>query len=91
MFTWTAWYKSNTMRALLVALVAWLLNTFGVEEATANSQAATIAGHALSVVEGLAILWGMWARAKLPSPRLTLTKQHAERRNAVAEAAAAVK
>jgi hypothetical protein len=91
MFTsWAPFYKSNTIRALLVAFVAWLLTAIGIGEEMASAEAQRLVNLALELVQGIALAWAAYARSRQPTPPLTLTKAGAERRNAEADASAAV-
>jgi hypothetical protein len=86
-WAWTVWYKANTLRALLIALVAWILHISGVAGDAESQDAATIVVDAvLRASEGIAIVWAMYARAKQPTPPLTLTQQGANDRNAAEHA-----
>jgi hypothetical protein len=87
---WAPFYKSNTVRALLVALVAWLLSLIGIAEEASTAEAQRLVGLWLELVQGIALAWGMYARTRQPTPALTLTKATAVARNATARGAAAL-
>lgn len=82
-WSWTAWYKSNTMRALLVGLIAFGLDRVGLPEGISQGTAQHIVDLLLGATQGGALLWGMYARSKQPTPPLTLTQSDADRMNAI--------
>lgn len=79
---WIAWYRSNTMRALLVALAAWGLDQAGVPAEVAQGTAQQLVELLLGATQGAALAWGLYARARQPTPPLTLTQTKADARNA---------
>lgn len=79
---WTAWYRSNTMRALLVGLVAFGLDRVGLPDGLSQGAAQQLVELLLGTAQGGAMLWGLYARSRQPTPPLTLTRAEAERRNA---------
>jgi len=81
-WTWAAVYKSNTVRALAVALVAWALNMGGADEAAGS--AAQLVDTAFNAVQGIAMLWALYARTRQPTPPLALTQKAADALNAAA-------
>lgn len=86
-WNWTAWYKSNTMRALLVGLIAFGLDRVGLPESVSQGAAQQLVDLLLGATQGGALLWGLYARSQQPTPPLTLTQAAAERRNAPSESA----
>jgi hypothetical protein len=80
-WNWTAWYKSNTMRALLVGMVAFGLDKLGLPDTLSQGAAQQIIELLLGATQGGAMLWGLYARAKQPTPPLTLTQAAADRKN----------
>jgi hypothetical protein len=76
-----AWYRSNTMRALLVGAVAFALDRVGLPEALSHGTAQQLVDLILGATQGGALLFGMYARSRLPTPPLTLTKVDADRQN----------
>ena len=76
------WHRSNTMRALLVALAAWGLDKVGLPAEVAQGVAQQFIELILGATQGAAIAWGLYARAKQPTPQLTLTRRAADERNA---------
>jgi hypothetical protein len=70
------WYKSNTLRGLLVAVLAFLLQHLGLGDQFAD--AGVYVDYFLTGVEGLALAYSAWARSRQPTPPVTLTKAAAE-------------
>lgn len=87
-WNWTAWYKSNTMRALLVGFIAFGLDRVGLPEALSQGTAQQLVDLLLGTAQGGAMLWGLYARSRQPTPPLALTQAAADRRNATSESAA---
>lgn len=81
-WNWTAWYRSNTMRALLVGTIAFALDKVGLPDAISQGAAQQIVELLLGVTQGGALMWGMYARSRQPTPPLTLTQSEADRKNA---------
>lgn len=81
-WSWKVWHKSNTMRALLVALVAWGLDKAGFPDEISQGIAQQVIELLLAGVEGGALLWAMYARTQQPTPPLALTKAAADQKNA---------
>lgn len=79
---WTAWYKSNTMRALLVGLIAFGLDRAGLPDGLSQGAAQQLVELLLGATQGGAMLWGLYARSRQPTPPLTLTQAAADQRNA---------
>jgi hypothetical protein len=86
-WNWTAWYRSNTMRALLVGTIAFGLDKVGVPDAISQGAAQQIIEVLLGAAQGGAMIWGLYARSRQPTPPLTLTQASADRKNAVEEGA----
>lgn len=84
-WNFTAWYKSNTMRALLVGLIAFGLDRIGLPDTVAQGTAQQLVDLLLGTAQGGALLWGLYARSRQPTPPLTLTQASADRKNAVGE------
>lgn len=82
-WNWTAWYKSNTMRALLVGLLAFGLDRAGLPGALSQGAAEQLVEILLGTAQGGAMLWGLYARSRQPTPPLTLTQAAADQKNAV--------
>lgn len=83
--SYTAWYKSNTMRALLVGLTAFALDRIGLPDGISQGAAQQLVELLLGTAQGGALLWGLYARSRLPTPALALTQAAADRMNAVEE------
>lgn len=83
-WTWTAFYKSNTVRAICVAFFAWLLNLLGADQTLESADAAHYADVALSAAQGIAMLWALYARTRQPTPPLAISKKAADEKNATA-------
>jgi hypothetical protein len=78
------WYRSNTMRALLVGAIAFTLDRVGLPDTLSQGTAQQIVDLLLGVTQGGAMLFGMYARARQPTPPLALTQSAADQRNATA-------
>lgn len=65
------WYKSNTLRALIVAAVAWVLQSTGV--LAGEAEAGAIADMLLQVIQFAALGWAAYARVRQPTPPITQT------------------
>lgn len=61
------WYKSNTLRALLLAAVAQVASILGLTDDLAP-RAEQIADSILALVELGALAWAGYARIKQPTP-----------------------
>lgn len=62
-------YKSNTIRALVLAVVAQALMLLGVADATTvDAQAGALVEAGFELVQLVAITWAMYARAVMPTP-----------------------
>jgi len=62
-------YKSNTIRALVLAVVAQVLILMGVADATTvDAQAGELVEAGFQLVQLVAITWGMYARTFMPTP-----------------------
>lgn len=85
MYQSIAWYRSNTMRALLVGVIAFGLDKLGLPGALSQEAAQQIVEVLLGATQGGAMLWGLYARSRQPTPPLTLTQAMADRKNAVHE------
>lgn len=79
------WYRSNTMRALLVGAVAFALDRIGLPDAISQGTAQQLVDLLLGVTQGGALLFGMYARSRLPTPPIALTQSAADRQNAAEE------
>lgn len=66
------WYKSNTLRALLVALIAQVLVWFGVADLLPAEQLEQFVDMGLKVTEVVAILAAGITRARQPTPPVTM-------------------
>ena len=75
------WYRSNTMRALLVGAVAFALDRIGLPEALSQGTAQQLVDLILGATQGGALLFGMYARSRQPTPPLTLTQSAADRQH----------
>lgn len=62
------WYKSNVLRALLVAAIAQVLVFSGAAEDMAPAESARMVDAALQLVELVAIAWAAYARTRMPTP-----------------------
>lgn len=69
-----AWYKSNTVRALLLAGITQLLTMTGWAVDLAAADAEKFVSSGLNFVETASLLWAFYARTRQPTPPLTLTK-----------------
>lgn len=88
-WSWTAWYRSNTMRALLVGLIAFGLDKVGLPDGVSQETARQLVELLLGATQGGALLWGLYARSKQPTPPLALTQASAERLNAAEQSTGA--
>jgi len=62
-------YKSNTIRALVLAVVAQVLILMGVADATTvDAQAGELVEAGFQLVQLVAITWAMYARTFMPTP-----------------------
>lgn len=86
-WSWTAWYRSNTMRALLVGMVAFGLDKLGLPDALSQGAAQQIIELLLGATQGGALLFGLYARSRQPTPPLALTQAAADEKNAAELAA----
>jgi hypothetical protein len=89
-WNWTAWHRSNTMRALLVGMIAFGLDRLGLPDALSQGAAQQIIELLLGTTQGGALAWAMYARSRQPTPPLTLTQAAADRRNEAEQADASV-
>lgn len=63
------WYKSNTLRALLVAGVAQALVLLGIaDEVASTEKGAQLTDMVLNLVEVVSLMWAGYARVKQPTP-----------------------
>lgn len=89
-WSWTAWYRSNTMRALLVGMLAFGLDRIGLPDGLSQETARQLVELLLGAAQGGALLFGMYARSRQPTPPLTLTQAGADRRNAIEQGASPI-
>lgn len=62
-------YKSNTIRALVLAIVAQALILLGVADATTvDAQAGELVEAGFELVQLVAVIWAMYARAAMKTP-----------------------
>ena len=62
------WYKSNTLRGLLVAAITLIAQKLGIADTVADADAAKLVDLALGLVEGVAIAYAAHARVTQPTP-----------------------
>lgn len=62
------WYKSNTLRGLLVAAVALIAQKLGIAATVGDDQAAAIVDGALTLVESFALAYAAYYRVAHPTP-----------------------
>ena len=65
------WYKSNTLRALVIALLVQVVTWIGLTDNVSNEEVAENVDRVLAVIEFLALAWAAWARLKQPTPPIT--------------------
>jgi hypothetical protein len=65
------WYKSNTLRGLLVAGLALIAQKLGIADAFGDADAAKVVDLAMGVVESLALAYAAYARISQPTPPVT--------------------
>lgn len=65
------WYKSNTLRGLLVAALALLAQKLGIAEAFGDQQAAQLVDMGLGIAESLALAYAAYARIAQPTPPIS--------------------
>lgn len=73
--TSVVWYKSNTLRALIVAGITQALTLTGVSAQIPDTEVAALTDGVLKLIETVALIWAFYARAKQPTPPVTLTKE----------------
>lgn len=83
-WTWTAFYKSNTVRAILISFFAWLLSMLDAPDKLHSASAAEYADIALSIFQGAGMLWALYARTRQPTPPLAISQKAADAKNATA-------
>ena len=73
--TSVVWYKSNVLRALIVAAVAQVLYMTGVAVDAAPAQAEQLVQSGLAFIELVALAWAGYARTRMPNPPVTSHKE----------------
>lgn len=68
------WYKANTLRALLIAGITQALTLTGAADALPDADIAQTVDGLLKLIETGALIWAFYARAKQPTPPVTLRK-----------------
>jgi hypothetical protein len=79
-----AWYDAATMRALLVAavgLIGVIASLFGVDETLFSAKAAKVVDALSTLITLSGLVWAGYARARHPTPPITLTRSQAEQHN----------
>jgi hypothetical protein len=78
------WYKSATLRMLLISFVSQLLVWLGVTDSLPEGSVAVAVDAALQVIAIASVAWAAWARARKPTPPVTaIAAQRTEERAAV--------
>jgi hypothetical protein len=80
------WYDAAVMRALLVAavgLIGVIASLFGVDEALFSEKSEKIVDALSTLITLGGIVWAGIARARKPTPPVTLTRSAADLHNAV--------
>lgn len=62
------WYKSNTLRGLVVAAVTLIAQKLGIAETVGDADAAKLVDLALGLVETIALAYAAYARVTQPTP-----------------------
>ncbi len=62
------WYKSNTLRGLLVAAITLIAQKAGIADAFGDADAAKLVDLALGFVEAGAMAYAAYARVSQPTP-----------------------
>ncbi len=62
------WWKSNTLRALLIAALAQVIAFAGLADEVGSEKVAQLVDAALDLVSLAATLYAAYARARLPTP-----------------------
>lgn len=73
----TFWLDAGVMRGLIAAIIslaALVASAFGVDEKFLSAQASKAVEPLLTIINFASLLYIGWARAKRPTPPLTLTK-----------------
>ena len=65
------WYKSNTLRGLLVAVLAQLVAIFHVSDAVTSDAIAANVDKFLDIISLIATAYAAYARSRQPTPPLT--------------------
>lgn len=79
------WWDAGTMRALLVAavgLIGVIAGLFGVDEALFSEKAGKVVDALSTLIAVGGVVWAGYARARKPTPPVTLTRASAEQHNA---------
>lgn len=72
------WYKSNTLRGLLVAAITLIAQKAGIADAVGDADAAKLVDLALGLVEGAAMAYAAYARVRHPTPPVSNAAVRAE-------------
>jgi predicted metal-dependent HD superfamily phosphohydrolase len=67
------WYKSNTLRGLLVAAITLIAQKAGIADAVGDADAAKLVDLGLGLVESLALAYAAYARVTQPTPPVSET------------------
>lgn len=62
------WYKSNTLRGLLVAGITLIAQKLGIADAVGDADAAKLVDLGLGLVEGLAMAYAAYHRVANATP-----------------------
>lgn len=65
------WYKSNTLRGLLVAAITLVAQKAGAADAFGDAQVANLVDLGLGFIESCALAYAAYARVTQPTPPLT--------------------
>lgn len=76
------WYKSNTLRGLVIAALAQLTQMLGITETTTSEDITGAVDKLLDVVSLAATAYAAWARTRQPTPPVTLTQAAADAQSA---------
>jgi hypothetical protein len=62
------WYKSNSLRGLLLAGLAFVAQTLGLDDTVNDKFIADLVNNFFSLAEAVGIIWATYARVRLPTP-----------------------
>jgi hypothetical protein len=65
------WWKSNTLRGLLIAGIALIAQKLGIADTVGDPQASQLVDLALALVESVALGYAAYVRVAQPTPPLS--------------------